>query len=89
MLPGRQTFISTPRAGTPARPYNALRTMNYAPTAETREPALNLIQGPCWADSRDFVAVDWPTTSYKLRATGYWCYHELRTLHYAPRGTKP
>jgi len=50
--------------------------------AEVREPAPNLIQGPCCTAPRDSVVINWPTTGYKLHATGQCCYNALRTTYY-------
>jgi len=50
------------------------------------EPALNLIQGPCWASSRDFVAADDPSTSHGPQARGQFHYCVLRTTNHVPIG---
>jgi len=75
MLPGRQTFISTPRAGTRARPYNALHTTHHAPTTGVLAGYEAEIEPPLTSPPH--------ATSHLLQASPR--YHVPRTTYYELR----
>jgi len=56
---------------------------------ETREPALNLIQGPCRVRNRDFVAADSSATSHQPLATSRLYSYPRTRRHLAAENRGP
>jgi len=76
MLPGRQIFISTPRAGTRARPYNALRATNHVPTTGVHDVQIAEISLPLTGQPQ--------ATSYGPQASSVTTNYAPCTTHYLP-----